>query len=109
MWLHDNLRFGNGVGYGFVWQDLSTIDIELVLHHHVLAQHGAALHAHPATHGAAPAHDAARQPRVRVDYGTAHYGTALDAGTCDKNKIFIKNILIQQKQPNSSISFNITT
>lgn len=88
MCLHDDLRFGNRVGDGFVRQYLSTIHIKLVLHHHILSQYGAALHSHPSPHGAAPAHDTARQPGVWVDHRTAHDGAALDAGTCDKKMQF---------------------
>ena len=42
---HDDLWVRDGVAYGLVREDLAAVDVQLVLHDHVLAQHGHVLHA----------------------------------------------------------------
>ena len=49
---HNDLGLGDGRPDGLVWQDLAPVDVDFVLHGHVLAQHAHILHTHPPTHTA---------------------------------------------------------
>lgn len=43
---HDNSRFGNRVCDGFMRQNIGTVDVEFIVHDHILAQNCDVLHPH---------------------------------------------------------------
>lgn len=79
--LHDNLRSFDIVLDGLVRQDLTTVDIDLVLDGDVFTQDGDAFQSGPSTDGGVPTDDGGLDESVVLDLGVLEDGGSDDSDT----------------------------
>lgn len=86
--LHDDRGHVNVDLDALVWQDASSVDVDLVADCDIVSQHTDVLQACPFAHSGVPADNCALDPGVVLDLGACENDTALQTDTIANNGIW---------------------